>query len=177
VINAVAAISLAAIFSSGASAQTDPGGGEPCCPPNYSVCQGDLEHKCQGPASYGFIGVHSDCLTCTVMGIPVDPAWCHDDCPELEEQPELMVLAYRRVLDAARAGDVNLLVKYAPAAYRYVSVNAARGAIQIKGCQADALIASVSVRDQRRLAALALELRVAATADAAEPRPLLNDDR
>ena len=80
------------------------------------------------------------------------------------ETPE-MKAAYLALRAAAEKGDAKAMMRLAPLAPKYVMVNVARSAIQLKTCSGDeVVVASLRVSDGKALAALASRLEIRANA-------------
>jgi hypothetical protein len=85
-------------------------------------------------------GRHYDCRT----GFAHAPCvWVYGD--------SLMRRAYLAAVDAAKSGDVRAILRLAPAARPYIIYNPERHAVQLLSCSRAAVIASITIVDEKQL--------------------------
>jgi len=96
--------------------------------------------------------LHSECMYCQDFGHTVDPTECHKCAVELDDVERL---AYEKLLDASRRGNLEDVVRFALSVPRRAAYNRERGAIQIKAaCDPSSIVASLRLEtpEQRRTA-------------------------
>jgi hypothetical protein len=116
--------------------------------------EGTLVHTAIGGFGSGD-PTHGECKLCQDNGVPVNPTLCHQCQIELNETERV---AYARLLDAGRDGDMTEVVKLAGAISKRVVYNRERGSIQIKAaCDESKIVASLRlVTDEQRRIAMSL---------------------
>jgi len=97
-------------------------------------CPGPTDHWVAFATEGDLEDPHSTCLICFN---------CHDAC--IPDEDEDVQLAYAAAAEAARVGDLEALLGFAPLIPEYLSYNSERSAVQLWSCTGEYPIASLNV--------------------------------
>ncbi|HLA13737.1 MAG TPA: hypothetical protein VJL28_00130 [Gemmatimonadaceae bacterium] len=92
---------------------------------------------------------HNDCQLCETGNDPFD---CHYLCQLSDDDNEQLPQLYQLLIAAAQRGDIPAVLRIAPAAKGFVSLNEERGSIQIKTCDREYVIANLPLRTPEHVA-------------------------